>query len=69
MAEFLTSLLNEKLKIVISDGRYFLGILTCVDKDANIVLVNVQEWIGEKDRFLPQSVIIEGKDIVKVFKI
>ncbi|EJD54956.1 hypothetical protein AURDEDRAFT_25718, partial [Auricularia subglabra TFB-10046 SS5] len=40
----LQSYLTKVMRIAIADGRVFLGMFACIDKDRNIVLVNTEEF-------------------------
>jgi small nuclear ribonucleoprotein (snRNP)-like protein len=42
--EFLKSTLSKSYRIIIHDGRMFIGNLSCIDKERNIVLVNTEEF-------------------------
>lgn len=40
----LRSYLSKLMRIVITDGRIFIGMFACIDKDRNLVLVNTEEF-------------------------
>jgi small nuclear ribonucleoprotein (snRNP)-like protein len=44
---YLRSLLNQQLKVELSDGRLLVGQLLCTDRDQNIILVGCSEhaWL------------------------
>ncbi|KAL0094456.1 hypothetical protein F4703DRAFT_1726842 [Phycomyces blakesleeanus] len=42
----LRTYLNFKTRIQISDGRTFIGVFMCVDKDKNIILAHAEEFRG-----------------------
>lgn len=44
----LTSTLNQYYRISIQDGRVFIGVFTCMDKDKNIILTSTEEYRLEK---------------------
>jgi small nuclear ribonucleoprotein (snRNP)-like protein len=46
--EALTSTITQYYRINIQDGRVFIGIFTCMDKDKNIILTNTEEYHLEK---------------------
>ncbi|KAJ0165910.1 N-alpha-acetyltransferase 38-B, NatC auxiliary subunit [Colletotrichum tanaceti] len=41
---FLTSILNKNLRILVTDGRMFLGQFKCTDPDRNVVLAHAYEY-------------------------
>lgn len=61
----LRSLLNEKFRVEIVDGRAFQGAFVCVDKEKNIILAGSEEFRNEEKRFVG-LVMIPGKHIVKM---
>ncbi|OAD79409.1 hypothetical protein PHYBLDRAFT_139438 [Phycomyces blakesleeanus NRRL 1555(-)] len=61
----LRTYLNFKTRIQISDGRTFIGVFMCVDKDKNIILAHAEEFRGDEKR-LVGLVMIPGKHLVKV---
>ncbi|KAL7812912.1 hypothetical protein V8C44DRAFT_357689 [Trichoderma aethiopicum] len=42
--EYLSSLLNQNLRVYTTDGRMFRGSFKCTDPDRNIVLANTHEY-------------------------
>ena len=50
----LTSYLNKRMRVVISDGRVIDGNFLCSDRDSNIVLGNCEELssLQEVGRFI-----------------
>ncbi|KAL7943189.1 hypothetical protein V8C42DRAFT_329945 [Trichoderma barbatum] len=42
--DYLTSLLNQSLRVYTTDGRMFRGSFKCTDPDKNIVLANTHEY-------------------------
>jgi small nuclear ribonucleoprotein (snRNP)-like protein len=44
----LTSYLNFKSRIKITDGRTFIGTFVCIDKAKNIILAHTEEFRGSK---------------------
>lgn len=40
----LRSYLSKLMRIGIADGRVFIGMFACIDKDRNLVLVNTEEF-------------------------
>lgn len=44
----LTSYLNFKSRIKITDGRIFIGTFVCIDKGKNIILIHTEEYRGGK---------------------
>lgn len=44
----LTSYLNFKSRIQITDGRIFIGTFVCIDKQKNIILTHTEEYRGCK---------------------
>ena len=66
--ESLTALLNKPLRIEIIDGRTFIGNLTCIDPQCNIILTNAEEFFPDpitpeeidlrlnRDEFWPKSI-------------
>ena len=45
----LTSYLNKRMRIAISDGRVIDGNFLCTDKDCNIVLSNCEEFLSKEE--------------------
>lgn len=45
----LADLLNQKLRIYITDGRLIEGNLQCVDKDLNFILGNATEYYVDEE--------------------
>ncbi|KAH6609290.1 hypothetical protein Trco_002636, partial [Trichoderma cornu-damae] len=48
--EYLSSLVNQNLRIHTTDGRVFRGTLKCTDSDKNIVLGNTHEYRQPSER-------------------
>ncbi|TPX33260.1 hypothetical protein SmJEL517_g03883 [Synchytrium microbalum] len=46
------SLLNQKSKVVVTDGREFFGFFVCVDKDKNMILTATEEHHRGKVRYV-----------------
>ncbi|KAF8432877.1 hypothetical protein BGX38DRAFT_1276403 [Terfezia claveryi] len=46
---FLNSLILRTLKVTATDGRWFVGVLKCTDKDRNLILERTQEYRAGKD--------------------
>lgn len=44
----LRSLLEQELRVVLSDGRVLLGRLQCADKQGNLVLHNTREFLPSR---------------------
>jgi small nuclear ribonucleoprotein (snRNP)-like protein len=44
MSELLHSLLNEIIRVTITDGRIFLGSFVGTDRELNIILLNADEF-------------------------
>jgi small nuclear ribonucleoprotein (snRNP)-like protein len=44
----LTSYLNFKARIKITDGRTFIGTFVCIDKEKNIILAHTEEFRSSK---------------------
>jgi hypothetical protein len=44
----LRSYLNHKARIKVSDGRIFIGLFVCTDKDKNTILAHAEEYRGGK---------------------
>ncbi|QYS97128.1 Sm domain-containing protein [Trichoderma simmonsii] len=42
--EYISSLLNQSLRVYTTDGRMFRGTFKCTDPDRNIVLGNTHEY-------------------------
>lgn len=42
----LRSYLNHKARIKVSDGRIFIGLFVCTDKDKNTILAHAEEYRG-----------------------
>ncbi|KAI9015868.1 hypothetical protein CLU79DRAFT_765030 [Phycomyces nitens] len=42
----LRTYLNFKTRIQTTDGRTFIGVFVCVDKDKNIILAHTEEFRG-----------------------
>ncbi|KAG2232270.1 hypothetical protein INT48_001555 [Thamnidium elegans] len=52
----LTSYLNFKSRVKITDGRTFIGTFVCIDKEKNIILAHTEEFLGKtEDLELPSS--------------
>lgn len=49
----LSSYLNFKSRIKITDGRTFIGTFVCIDKQKNIILAHTEEFRGCKSLFYP----------------
>ena len=45
----LTSYLNERMRVTISDGRVIDGRLICTDRDCNLVLSNCEEFLSQEE--------------------
>ena len=45
---FLQGLLNETLSMTVSDGRTFVGVFMCTDRDAAVLLADAWEYRGGK---------------------
>lgn len=56
----LTSYLNFKSRIKITDGRIFIGTFVCIDKEKNIILVHTEEYRGGKSFIVNQIEIRKG---------
>ena len=46
---FLEGYIGKKLTVKISDGRTFIGVLMCTDRDVNIVMRDVVECPASKE--------------------
>ncbi|KFA49285.1 hypothetical protein S40293_07865 [Stachybotrys chartarum IBT 40293] len=42
--EYLSSLLNHTLRVVVTDGRMFSGSFKCTDPDKNVILAHAYEY-------------------------
>ncbi|KAI9329822.1 hypothetical protein DFJ73DRAFT_859801 [Zopfochytrium polystomum] len=60
----LRDLLNRKMRVMIADGRVFVGIFMCIDKGLNMVLSGAEEYTADERRFAG-LVMIPGKYIVR----
>ncbi|KAI8592587.1 small nuclear ribonucleoprotein family member-like protein [Geranomyces variabilis] len=63
-AEKLASLLNERMRITISDGRVFVGYFMCIDRDRNTILAAADEFKNDERRFVG-LIMIPGNHLVK----
>ncbi|KAJ3181744.1 N-alpha-acetyltransferase 38, NatC auxiliary subunit [Geranomyces variabilis] len=63
-AEKLTSLLNARMRITISDGRVFVGYFMCIDRGRNTILAAADEFKNEERRFVG-LIMIPGNHLVK----
>ncbi|ORY81597.1 hypothetical protein BCR37DRAFT_348101 [Protomyces lactucae-debilis] len=45
---FLHDLLNQTLRMTVSDGRSFVGNFMCTDRDASVILSDTWEYRGGK---------------------
>ncbi|KAI9285056.1 hypothetical protein BC943DRAFT_324411 [Umbelopsis sp. AD052] len=61
----LRSYLNHKARIKVSDGRIFIGLFVCTDKDKNTILAHAEEYRGDEQR-LVGLVMIPGKHLLKM---
>ncbi|KAI8093948.1 hypothetical protein BDF21DRAFT_331112 [Thamnidium elegans] len=61
----LTSYLNFKSRVKITDGRTFIGTFVCIDKEKNIILAHTEEFLGTGKRMVG-LVMIPGKHLVKI---
>ncbi|KZV89063.1 hypothetical protein EXIGLDRAFT_596954, partial [Exidia glandulosa HHB12029] len=69
----LRSYISKLMRVAIADGRVFLGMFACIDKDRNLVLVNTEEFrigvaprqgqMGEGGRYVGM-VMIPWKHVV-----
>ena len=63
----LHSLLERKLKVVLSDSREVLGTLHCVDSYGNLILHDVEvQYQGLRPQIL-SSAMVPGQHIQQVF--
>ncbi len=42
--EYVQSLMNQTIRIIVSDGRIIEGQLSCLDKDFNFIVANAVEY-------------------------
>ncbi|GAA5796754.1 hypothetical protein EDC94DRAFT_232344 [Helicostylum pulchrum] len=61
----LTSYLNFKSRVKITDGRTFIGTFVCIDKEKNIILAHTEEFRDTEKRMVG-LVMIPGKHLVKI---
>ncbi|KAI8374281.1 uncharacterized protein BYT42DRAFT_615455 [Radiomyces spectabilis] len=61
----LESYLNFKARIKITDGRVFIGVFVCIDKQKNVILAHTEEFRGNEQR-LVGLVMIPGKHLVSM---
>ncbi|KAJ2961112.1 hypothetical protein NQZ79_g3602 [Umbelopsis isabellina] len=61
----LRSYLNHKARIKVSDGRIFIGLFVCTDKDKNTILAHAEEYRGDEQR-LVGLVMIPGKHLLNM---
>lgn len=63
----LESLLNQRVKIKILDGRIFTGNFLCTDQGSNLIISDTVEYVGiEEQRPLGCWVMIPGTEIVSI---
>ncbi|KAI8853406.1 hypothetical protein BC829DRAFT_382732 [Chytridium lagenaria] len=62
--ESLRQLLDQKARITTTDGRAFVGIFLCTDRDINIILSGAEEFKAGERRFVG-LVMVPGKHIAK----
>ncbi|KAJ3159739.1 N-alpha-acetyltransferase 38, NatC auxiliary subunit [Geranomyces michiganensis] len=63
-ANKLASLLNERMRITISDGRVFVGYFMCIDRSRNTILAAADEFKNDERRFVG-LIMIPGNHLVK----
>jgi small nuclear ribonucleoprotein (snRNP)-like protein len=56
----LRSYLNHKARIKVSDGRIFIGLFVCTDKDKNTILAHAEEYRGGKFSTLDITVAFDN---------
>ncbi|KAF4697269.1 hypothetical protein FOZ60_009892 [Perkinsus olseni] len=66
--DLLSSLLHKPLRITLTDGRYIIGRLYCIDDKKNIILRNAVERREKETTPLRNigMVMVPGKDAVKI---
>lgn len=47
--DLLSSYLNKRMRITLSDGRTIIGNFLCTDRDSNIVLSSCEEFLRHDD--------------------
>ena len=57
--------MNQKLSLLLKDGRSINGILSGYDEYMNMVLVDVEETHGENKRRLG-TIILRGNNVVSI---
>jgi small nuclear ribonucleoprotein (snRNP)-like protein len=64
--DFLESIVSQRVRVTISDGRQVSGVLHCVDNSCNLILANVEIRVAEdaSPAQLLSSCMINGKDII-----
>ncbi|KAJ3368981.1 hypothetical protein GGF31_005942 [Allomyces arbusculus] len=62
----LRALLDQVLRVHVTDGRVFAGKLKCTDRDRNLVLSETVEITPQGDERHVAMVMVPGKHITKV---
>lgn len=59
----LSSYLNERMRVTISDGRVIDGRLICTDRDCNLVLSNCEEFLSQEEMSKKEknSILLDGQ--------
>ncbi|KAI9209231.1 uncharacterized protein BJ171DRAFT_111576, partial [Polychytrium aggregatum] len=65
MVTRLRSFLQRQVRVVITDGRRFVGCFVCIDKAKNIILRGAQEFKNDDIRYVG-LIMIPGKHVVKI---
>ncbi|TPX59142.1 hypothetical protein PhCBS80983_g02671 [Powellomyces hirtus] len=63
--EKLQSMLNQRIRISITDGRVFIGYFMCIDKGRNVILASTEEFKDDERRFVG-LIMIPGAHLTKV---
>jgi len=67
--EFLKSLLNNILKIKLTDGRNLIGVFLCVDQDANIIIGSANEYSNDElsgEHRILGLAMVPGRHVVSI---
>ncbi|ORZ40064.1 hypothetical protein BCR44DRAFT_105287, partial [Catenaria anguillulae PL171] len=60
----LSKVIDTEVRVTVTDGRVFIGMLRCTDRDRNLVVADTMEYRDGKERFV-SLIMIPGKHIVK----
>ncbi|KAI9168435.1 hypothetical protein H9P43_007807 [Blastocladiella emersonii ATCC 22665] len=61
----LRGVIDSQIRVTVTDGRCFQGLLRCTDRDRNLVLTDATEHSpGGKERYL-NMILVPGAHIVK----